>query len=138
MKLFSYIPLLALASFAFLACPCCVGSKAGVAQANAADKRIETKSEDVERYYFVKGMFCGGCKIGVTAALKDTALNIKQIVEVDYNSPDPDNKIGHVVVKFSKENYHGQETDCKVVKKIKDDMGYATYWEKTNTNPCKM
>jgi hypothetical protein len=133
MKLFSFIPLLALTSFAFLACPCCTGSKA-----NAAGKSAEVKSEDVERYYFVKGMYCGGCKIGVRAALKDPSLKIKEVVEVDINSPDPENKIGHAVVKFSKENYRGQETDCKVAKKIKDDMGYVAYWDKTNTDPCKM
>ena len=133
MKLFSFIPMLTLASFTLLACPCCTGSKA-----SAAEKKTETKSEDVERYYFVKGMYCGGCKIGVKAALKDPSLKIKEVVEVDINSPDPENKIGHAVVKFSKENYRGQETDCKVAKKIKDDVGYMAYWDKTNTNPCKM
>ncbi len=132
MKLFSFIPLLAITSFALLACPCCTGSGA-----HAAEKSAETKS-DVERYYFVKGMYCGGCKIGVKAALKDPSLKIKEVVEVDINSPDPENKIGHAVVKFSKENYRGQETDCKVAKKIKDAVGYIAYWDKTNTNPCKM
>lgn len=133
MKLFSFIPLLALTSFALLACPCCTGSKA-----NAAGKSAEAKAEDVERYYFVKGMYCGGCKIGVKAALKDPSLKIKEVVEVAINSPDPENKIGHAVVKFSKENYRGQETDCKVAKKIKDDMGYIAYWDKANIDPCKM
>lgn len=146
MRLFSFIPLLGLLGFALLACPCCVGSKAGVAVASATEKKIEkniekkaeAKSEDVERYYFVKGMYCGGCKLGVKAALKDSSLKIKEIVEVDINSPDPDNKIGHAVVKFSKENYRGQETDCKVAKKIKDNLGYLAYWDKAESNPCKL
>lgn len=146
MRLFSFIPLLGLLGFALLACPCCVGSKTGVAVASATEKKIEkniekkaeTKSEDIERYYFVKGMYCGGCKLGVKAALKDSSLKIKKIVEVDINSPDPDNKIGHAIVKFSKENYHGQETDCKVAKKIKDDLGYLAYWDKAESNPCKL
>lgn len=142
MKLLSFIPLLGLASFVMLACPCCTGSKAGVAAASETEKMIEkkaeVKSEDVERYYFVKGMHCGGCKLGVKAALKDSSLKIKEIVEVDINSPDPDNKIGHAVVKFSKENYRGQESDCKIVKKIKDDLGYLAYWDKADSNPCKL
>lgn len=138
MKLFSFIPLLGLAAFALLACPCCTGSKAGIAVASGTETKQEAKPEIIERYYFVKGMHCGGCKLGVKAALKDASLQIKEIVEVDNSLPDPDNKIGHAVVKFSKENYRGQETDCKVAKKIKDTLGYTAYWDKTNTNPCKM
>lgn len=138
MKLFSLIPLLGLTTFALLACPCCTGSKTGVAAASETEKKAETKSEDIERYYFVKGMHCDGCKLGVKASLKDPALKIKEIVKVDNNSPDPGNKIGYAVVRFSKENYRGQETDCKIAKKIKDDLGYLAYWDKANANPCKL
>ena len=134
MKLLSIIPALGLMGFAILACPCCTGSKASTAL--AAEKKIEQKSETVERYYFVKGMHCGGCKLGVKSALKDSALKVHEIVEIDHNSPDPENKVGHAKVRFLKSDYQGKETDCKIAKKIKDDLGYAAYWDKTNTNPC--
>lgn len=94
--------------------------------------------ESVERDYLVKGMTCGGCVIGVKKALERAGVEKDQIIEVDYRSPDPKNKIGHAKVHFPKEQFKGQETDCKIAKAIKDHAGFSTYWESANTNPCQL
>lgn len=30
----------------------------------------------------------------------------------------------------------GQETDCHIVKEIRDNPGYLAYWDAKNTDPC--
>lgn len=137
MKLFSILPLFILGSIISLCCPSC---KKSVSSSVAFASETESKSSPntLDRYYFVKGMTCGGCVIGVKSSLKRVGINNAQILEVDYRSPDPKNSIGHAKVRFSKEEYKGQETDCKIVKEIKSNLGYVAYWDEKDTNPCKL
>jgi len=97
---------------------------------------IALSDEWIERDYLVKGMTCGGCVFGVKAALKRAGVESAQILEVDYKTPDPKNKIGHAKVKFNKSDYKGQETDCKIVSAIRDNPGYQAFWDLKNTDPC--
>lgn len=94
--------------------------------------------ETVERDYMVKGMTCGGCVIGVKKALERAGVSKEQIIDVDYRKPDPKNKIGHAKVSFSKDQYKGQETDCRIVQEIKDKAGFTAYWDSSNQNPCNL
>ncbi|MGE4233108.1 MAG: mercuric transporter MerT family protein [Bacteriovoracia bacterium] len=96
------------------------------------------QANTIERDYFVKGMTCGGCVFGVKHALKKAGIADLQIVEVDYKTPDPKNKIGHAKIRFSKDQYLGQEIDCKIVREIRQSPGYVAYWSKDNTDPCKL
>ena len=136
MKLFSISPFLVAGALAAGAC-CCdgPGSQASAAEGQAAAP-TQTATESVERNYLVKGMTCGGCVFGVKRALKRAGLASEQILEVDYRTPDPDNKIGHAKVRFPKNLYKGQETDCGIVKEIRENPGYLAYWEAGNTDPC--
>lgn len=95
-----------------------------------------SSSNVVERDYLVKGMYCAGCVISVKMALKNAGITSDQILDVDYNKPDPDNKIGHARLRFQKSSYHGVETDCKLVKEIRNSPGYIVYWEPNNQDPC--
>jgi copper chaperone CopZ len=107
-------------------------SPAKLSHQNTPDKVTET----IERYYYIKGMTCGGCAFGVKQALKKAGLSKQQIIEVDYSSPDPDNQIGHAKVAFAKADYLGIETDCKIIKTIKKSPGYIAYWDKKIQTPC--
>lgn len=104
---------------------------------NTAFGAEKAKEQSVERYYFVKGMTCGGCVFGVKKALQRAGIEKSQILEVDYATPDPENKIGHAKVKYSKDQYNGTETDCKIVKEIRNNPGYIAYWDSKNTDPCE-
>lgn len=101
----------------------------------AAEMPVKQENS-IERDYLVKGMTCDGCVFGVKKALSRAGLSKDQIIDVDYKKPDPENKIGHAKVKFSKNQYQGKETDCKIVKEIKENPGYIAYWDQANTNPC--
>ncbi|MFQ5647254.1 MAG: mercuric transporter MerT family protein [bacterium] len=96
----------------------------------------QSKGEFVERYYFVRGMTCSGCNFSVKKALKRAGLTDDQILEVDFSSPDPKRKIGHAKVRFPVKQYKGKETDCRIVKQIKENPGYMVYLEPDNPNPC--
>jgi len=96
------------------------------------------EQKTIDRYYFVKGMTCGGCVFGVKKALERVGVKKEKILEVDYRSPDPKNHMGHAKVRFSKNEYKGQETDCKIVSEIKSNPGYTVYWDKQNMNPCQL
>ncbi len=104
----------------------------------ASGSETETKAESVERDYLVKGMTCGGCVFGVKKALKRAGLEQDQILEVDYKKPDPKNKVGHAKVKFTKDQYKGEATDCKIIREIRDSPGYIAYFDPANTDPCKL
>ena len=110
----------------------------GISTPNALVASETEKPQTIERYYFVKGMTCGGCVFGVKKALERVGIKKEQILEVDYRSPDPKNHVGHAKVRFSKNEYKGQETDCKIVGEIKNNPGYTVYWDQQETNPCKL
>lgn len=103
---------------------------------NTAFGAEKAKEESVERYYFVKGMTCGGCVFGVKKALQRAGIEKSQILEVDYATPDPENKTGHAKVQYPKDQYKGTETDCKIVKEIRSNPGYMAYWDNKNPDPC--
>jgi len=136
MKLFSISPFLVAGALAAGAC-CCDGPKSRASTTEGkADAGAQATTASVERNYLVKGMTCGGCVFGVKKALKRAGLSSDQIVEVDHKTPDPDNKIGHAKVRFPKDLYKGQETDCRIVKEIRENPGYLAYWDAKNTDPC--
>lgn len=104
----------------------------------ASESETASKVGGVERDYFVKGMTCGGCVFGVKKALKRAGLTQEEIVEVDHKKPDPEHKVGHAKVRFAKDQYRGEETDCKIIKEIKDNPGYVAYLDPANIDPCKL
>ena len=133
MRLFSFTSLFISGAISAAGC-CCSGPSSKMALA------AEAKSQPaaIERDYFVKGMTCGGCVFGVKKALSRAGIEKSQVEEVDYKKPDPEHKIGHAKVKFSKDQYHGEETDCKIIKEIHDNPGYVAYLNPTDTDPCKL
>lgn len=120
---------------AFLITACCCGASR-TSMAYAAEQKPPTAV--TERYYYVKGMTCSGCEFGVKKALGRAGIAKEQIIEVDSESPDPSNKIGHAKVKFPIGQHKGLETDCKVVKEIRANPGYIAYWDPSDTDPCKL
>lgn len=143
MKLFSFTNLLISGAIAAAACccngpsskmalACCGGPSSKIAPAGEASSQPAT----IERDYLVKGMTCEGCVFGVKKALDRAGVEKNRIEEVEYKKPDPEHKIGHAKVKFSKDQYKGQETDCKIVKEIRDNPGYIAYWDSANIDPC--
>lgn len=108
----------------------------GLAIAHGSEN--EGKTESVDRNYLVKGMTCGGCVFGVKKALKRAGLTQDEIIEVDHKKPDPEHKVGHARVRFAKDQYKGEATDCKIIKEIRDNPGYVAYLDPANTDPCKL
>lgn len=99
-------------------------------------EEVKSNTLVAERNYLIKGMTCSGCEYSVKKALNRAGITKDQILEVDSESPDPKNKIGHAKVKFMLGQYKGAETDCKIVKEIRDNPGYVAYWDNSNTDPC--
>lgn len=115
---------------------CCCATSSGLKSTSAY--AAETKPQTIERDYFVKGMTCGGCVSGVKKALSRAGIEKNQIIDVDYSKPDPEHKIGHAKIRFSESQYRGQETDCRIIKEIKDNPGYIAYLDPANTDPCNI
>lgn len=103
--------------------------KANNANASASQGKII-------KTYFVEGMTCGGCELGVREALKKSGVKEENILSVDHSQPDPKNKIGMATVQFEKASYRGSETDCKIVEEIKKSPGYIAFWDMSDRNPC--
>lgn len=143
MRLFSFTSLFISGAIA-AAGSCCCGpsSKIALACCGGPSSKVALAGEEkpqsatIERDYLVKGMTCSGCVFGVKKALNRAGIEKSQIEEVDYKKPDPEHKIGHAKVKFSKDQYKGEETDCKIVKEIKENPGYIAYWDPATTDPC--
>lgn len=104
----------------------------------AYGSETESKAATTERDYLVKGMTCSGCVFGVKKALKRAGLTQDEIIEVDHKKPDPGHKVGHAKVRFAKDQYKGDATDCKIIKEIRDNPGYVAYLDPANTDPCKL
>lgn len=115
---------------------CCFNVPSNLISSTEA-RADEEKAQIVERDYLVKGMTCAGCVFGVKKALERAGIERSQILEVDYRKPDPDHKVGHAKIRFPKGQHKGEETDCKIVKAIRDNPGYVAYLDASNTNPCK-
>ena len=83
----------------------------------------------VTRKYFVKGMTCGGCILGVKVALnKAESLKIE----------DKEISVGVADLKFSKKNYLSEKTDCEVSKAIEKFTEFKVFMDKGHTKKaCK-
>ena len=55
---------------------------------------------------------------------------------MDSTKPEPKKKIGHAKIKFLAFQHKGLETDCRIVKEIRENPGYIAYWDNSNTDPC--
>lgn len=133
MKLFSFSSVLMVGAFTIGAC-CCQGPKSFSNIAVAAE--INSEVPVSERDYLIQGMTCSGCEFGVKKALGRAGVEKSQIAVVDYKSPEPENKIGHAKIKFMNGQHKGLETDCRIVKEIRENPGYIAYWDASDTDPC--
>lgn len=90
-----------------------------------SSQRKEFNTGDlVTKKYFVKGMTCGGCIIGVKMALnRSTELNIT----------DKKIEVGEAVLKFKKENYKEKKTDCNITKTIEKVTEFKVFLNKKYT-----
>lgn len=104
----------------------------------ARASEVAQKTDPVERDYLVKGMTCSGCVFGVKKALERAGVARSEILAVEYDKPDPAKSIGHAKVRFSKSEYKGKETDCKIAKEILSNPGYQVFWDRVDQNPCKL
>ncbi|MDP7320700.1 MAG: hypothetical protein QF441_08840 [Bacteriovoracaceae bacterium] len=85
--------------------------------------------EVVSKKYFVKGMTCGGCILGVKVALKKSD-NLK--IE------DKEISVGVADLKFEKKNYVAEKTDCEVSKAIEKFTEFKVFMdEKHSIKVCK-
>lgn len=119
----------------FIGYSCCCGFLLSYPQRAFAEVSSE---KAVTKYYFVKGMFCAGCAFGVKKALERAGVSKNEIKDVSYKEPDPDNRIGHVVIEFQPGKYQGEKTDCKIIKEIRKSPGYTAYLDPAITDPCKL
>lgn len=133
MKLLSLSSVLMVGAFTIGLC-CCQGPKSLSNIAMAAE--IKTEAPVSERDYLIQGMTCSGCEFGVKKALGRAGVEKNQIAIVDYKNPEPEKKIGHAKIKFMNGQHKGLETDCRIVKEIRENPGYITYWDASNTDPC--
>lgn len=133
MKLFSLSSALIIGAFTIGAC-CCQGPKSLANIAVAAEAKSDAPVS--ERDYLIQGMTCSGCEFGVKKALGRAGIEKNQIAEVDYKNPEPEKKIGHAKIKFAKGQHKGLDTDCRIVKEIRENPGYIAYWDASDTDPC--
>lgn len=84
--------------------------------------------EQVTKKYYVKGMTCGGCILGVKVALKKEArLNIKK----------QDISVGIAELSFLKDEYKKDKTDCTVTKAVEKYTEFSVYLdEKFEKKAC--
>ncbi|MAF76678.1 MAG: hypothetical protein CME60_00850 [Halobacteriovoraceae bacterium] len=83
----------------------------------------------ISKKYFVKGMTCGGCILGVKVALKKAeSLKIE----------DKEISVGVTDLKFEKKNYLPEKTDCEVSKAIEKFTEFKVFMDKEHTKKaCK-
>jgi len=110
----------------------CKGKTASTQTSSVALAQTAYSGETVTKKYYIKGMTCAGCVFGVKKALQRLHLNefVKGSSGVTYDKPDPDNQIGSALIEFPVEVYKGTETDCAIVREIKDNPGYVVFWDK--------
>ena len=78
-------------------------------------------SDSVTKNYYIEGMTCGGCILGVKIALKK-AEGIKFLEQ--------NVSVGVANLKFNEKLYNGEETDCKVSKMIEKYTEYKVFLDK--------
>ncbi len=77
----------------------------------------------ISKEYYVKGMTCGGCVLGVKVALKKA----EGVQFLDQNV-----SVGVASIKFNVKQYNGKETDCKVSKAIEKYTEYKVFLDKAH------
>lgn len=77
----------------------------------------------VIKNYYVKGMTCGGCILGVKVALKK-AEGVKFL--------DQNISVGIASIKFDEKQYNGVKTDCKISKAIEKYTEYKVFLDKAH------
>ena len=84
-------------------------------------------SSTLTKNYYVKGMTCGGCILGVKIALKK-AEDVKFLEQ--------NVSVGVANIKFNEKLYKGEETDCKVSKAIEKYTEYKVFLDETYKKPA--
>lgn len=92
-----------------------------VSSCNANDEKAVDTKNLISKKYFVKGMTCGGCIVGVKAALNKSA-NLK--------ISDKDIDVGEATLKFEKSNYKEAITDCEVRTTIEKVTEFKVFLDK--------
>jgi len=89
------------------------------------DSKVNISSKDiVSKKYFVEGMTCGGCILGVKTALgKAGSLNIL----------DKEIEVGQATLQFDKKSYKESVTDCEVTKSIEKVTEFKVFLDKEHT-----
>lgn len=77
----------------------------------------------ISKEYYVKGMTCGGCILGVKVALKKA----EEVQFLDQNV-----SVGVASIKFNAKQYNGKETDCKVSKAIEKYTEHKVFLDKAH------
>lgn len=92
----------------------------------ASDKDSKNLSDQnlISKKYFVKGMTCGGCIVGVKMA-----LNKSEELEIS----DKEIGVGEATLKFKKKNYKSATTDCAVTKSIEKVTEFKVFLDKEHT-----
>ncbi len=93
-------------------------------QGKSDGKNRITSKNLVSKKYFVKGMTCGGCIIGVK-----TALNKSEELSIADKNID----VGEAVLKFEEKNYKEAATDCAVTKSIEKVTEFKVFLDKEHT-----
>ena len=78
-------------------------------------------SDTVTKDFYVKGMTCGGCILGVKLALKKA----EDVTFLEQNV-----SVGVASIKFKEKQYNGKETDCKVSRAIEKFTDYKVFRDK--------
>lgn len=93
---------------------------------HASDKDSKDLSNKnlIAKKYFVKGMTCGGCIVGVKMALKKSE---------ELKITDKEIGVGEATLKFKKENYKNATTDCSVTKSIEKVTEFKVFLDKEHT-----
>ena len=104
--------------FLFISCQSCQTCQASDQAKGATQEKLVSKK------YFIKGMTCGGCILGVKTALnKSTELKIS----------DKDIGVGEATLKFETNNYKEASTDCDVTKTIEKVTEFKVFLDKEHT-----
>ena len=93
-------------------------------QASNDNQKMTAKNNIISKKYFVKGMTCGGCILGVKTALAKSE-NLK-ILEKDIN-------VGEATLQFEEKYYKQSKTDCDVTKSIEKVTEFKVYLDKNHT-----
>ncbi len=103
-----------------------------VTACNTADDKAKNPTESksaLSKTYFVKGMTCGGCILGVKTALKKAdSLNILG----------EDITVGKAVLQFDKKTTDKTKLNCNVAKAIEGSTEFTVFLDEGHTQPaCK-